>query len=199
MAFFRVPQSAAVVVIVALVRRAWTRRPPLPLHDPHCWANAAPSASSTLRAAFASQFRIFHEHCTLHNPDSGFSGGTTGGISTIQIHDRYFWRRIRTIPLAEGRLGTAFVCISRGSEVGPAVTGYGLCVLAMALSSEHLRLSTAGECQTIVNCLHFNRLGTPLARGLTLVAAAVINMVESIHEILTHSTDYRLHLLGRAR
>jgi hypothetical protein len=57
-----------------------------------------------------------------------------------------------------GRPCTAFVGISRGSEVGPAVTGYRLLRLPIALSSVYLGPSCAGDCQTGVNCLHFNLL-----------------------------------------
>ena len=64
------------------LRRAWNRRPPQPLHDRHCLANTAASASSTLPAAFAFHARTFHEHCNVHSLNGGFSGGTTGSILT---------------------------------------------------------------------------------------------------------------------
>ena len=78
------PYLAAPVERAGLLqlRRAWNRRPPQPLHDRHCLANTASSASSTLPAAFAFHTRTFHEHCNVHSLDRGFSGGTTGSILT---------------------------------------------------------------------------------------------------------------------
>lgn len=46
----------------------------------HCLATPAASASSILPAAFAFHARTFHEHCSVHSLDGGFSGATTGSI-----------------------------------------------------------------------------------------------------------------------
>ena len=64
------------------LRRVWNRSAAQPLRQHPFLSNSAASPNSILPAVLASEPRTVRELCNLYNLDGGFSGGTTGSIST---------------------------------------------------------------------------------------------------------------------